>query len=234
LNITLSKRLLAIAQCVLPGARVADVGTDHGYIPAWLIQNEVCPFAIASDINEGPLSCARKTAQDAGVFAQLDFRLCAGLEAYEKDEMDCIIIAGMGGETTVKILKDARWTREKRLVLQPQSKHEALRAWLGENGYKVSDARLVDDMGRIYIIYVVEGEGESETLSSTNLLADKKLVERKDPLLEAFLNVHIKKLRKKFFGLEKSQVCDDEILSELKTQIYELEKIKKEAQAWQQ
>ena len=234
MNITLSKRLLAIAQCVPFGARVADVGTDHGYIPAWLIQNEVSSFAIASDINEGPLSCARKTAHESGVFERIDFRLCPGLDSYEKDEVDCIIIAGMGGEMTVKILEAAPWAKEKRLILQPQSKHEVLSAWLSENGYNVSAASLACDMGKIYIIYVVEGFKAAEKLSSTDLIIDKALVERKDPLLEAFLNFHIKKMRKKLAGLEKSSMCDDTSLNELRAQIDEFEKIKKEAQSWQQ
>ena len=105
-ELQLQPRLQCIASLVPQGARLADVGTDHGYLPVWLLQHGRIESAIASDINALPLDHARATAREYGVTERMDFRLCPGLAKIKAEECDAIAIAGMGGETIAQILAD--------------------------------------------------------------------------------------------------------------------------------
>ena len=206
---TLSNRLQAIAAFIPPGSRVADVGTDHGYLPLWLAENGVCDSIIASDIRPGPLKTAMRNAALAGLGDALIFRLCAGLEAYAPDEADTIVIAGMGGETIMSVLSAAPWARDKTLILQPQTKQPRLRVWLGENGYAVEDAALVYDTGRIYVIWKCTA-GEKRELAAYERYVDKTLVQKRDPLLPAYIDGIMKKLLHKRQGLSRAVSADEE------------------------
>jgi len=231
LRITLSKRLQCMADKIEKGSVVADVGTDHGYIPAWLIQNGICSHVIASDIKEGPLQTAIKTARNAEVEDAIDFRLCSGLDAYKENEFDTAIIAGMGGETVISILEACPWTKGKKLIIQPQSKLPELRFWMAENGFVINDAELVYDTGRIYLVWQVSGGERSR--SDDSIVIDHALLEKKDPLLGAYLDGIIKRELKILKGMEKgANVSDEELLAQ-KTAIDELKKIKEETDTWQ-
>ena len=120
----LQPRLQLLAELVPDGAKLADVGTDHGYLPVALLQQGKIQRAIATDIGEEPLQHARRTAEEYGLSESVDFRLCDGLNGMMPDEADTIVIAGMGGETIIEILKNAPWTRQKTLLLQPMTKPE--------------------------------------------------------------------------------------------------------------
>jgi len=233
MKITLSKRLKAIADYVPQGARVADVGTDHGCIPAYLVQNGVCPSAIASDIREGPLHRAVVTAVEAEVADKLDFRLCPGLEGYGEDDADCIIIAGMGGGTIINVLEAEPWAKEKRLILQPQTKHHLLRGYLAEKGFLLSEARLAMDSGRLYIIYVADGEAPPQELSYTDCCIDMLLIKRRDTLLGAFAEMLTEREKKRLRGLEASQNPDSDEIGRLHAAINTFKKIKEMAGKWQ-
>lgn len=230
MKVNLSRRLRCIADYVTPGSRVADVGTDHGYIPAWLIQNGVCTGVIASDIKPGPLQTAVNTAKSAEVSAQIDFRLCSGLDAYSADEVDEVIMAGMGGETLISILESKPWTREKRLIIQPQSKIPELRKWMQENGYAIIDAQLVYDAGRIYLVWLVTG---GAAVPAENVIADDILVQKRDPLLGAWLDDMIKRTLKRLKGLEKAVVDSSEELAACRAELAGLQKMKEEVLSWQ-
>lgn len=228
--ITLSKRLQCMADKVEKGSVVADVGTDHGYIPAWLIQNGICERVIASDIKPGPLQTAVKTARIAGVEDKIDFRLCSGLDAYRSDEFDTAIIAGMGGETVISILEACPWTKGKKLIIQPQSKLPELRRWMNENGFVITDAELVYDTGRIYLVWQVTG-GES-TDGNSSLVVDFQLIEKHDPLLGAYLDGIIKRELKILKGMEKGAAVNETQLKEKHAAIEELKKLKEETEKW--
>lgn len=228
MKVNLSKRLRCIADYIDSGSRVADVGTDHGYIPAWLIQNGICERVIASDIKAGPLQTAVNTAKSAGVEENIDFRLCSGLDAYSAGEVDQVIMAGMGGETLISILEAKPWTREKKLIMQPQSKIPELRSWLRENGYVILDAQLVYDAGRIYLVWLVTGGRETDSDGLTfNILLKKR-----DPLLGAYLEDMIKRTLKRLKGLEKATVESSAELFACRKELEELQKMKEEVSAW--
>ena len=129
-RLALQPRLQAIAGLVAAGTRLVDVGTDHGYLPVYLLQEGVIPAAIATDIGQAPLDHARRTAAAYGLSKRLSFRLCDGLAAVSPEEVDTVVIAGMGGETIAAILDAVPWAGEKDLLLQPMTRAELLRPWL--------------------------------------------------------------------------------------------------------
>ena len=145
-QLQLQPRLQLLATLVPEGSRLADVGTDHGYVPVYLLQRGLIKGAIASDIGAEPLQHAKNTAAEYGV-AGINFRLCPGLDTVAPEECDTILIAGMGGETIITILENAPWTKrgEHLLLLQPMTKVEMLRKWLADNGYTFTGERLVFD-----------------------------------------------------------------------------------------
>lgn len=232
MKINLSARMACIASYIRPGAAVADVGTDHGYIPAWLVQNGIASRVIASDIKAGPLQTAVATAKSAGVYDKIDFRLCSGLDAYAPDEVDDIIMAGMGGETLISIMSEKPWTRQKRLVLQPQSKLPELRKWMYENGFTILDAQLVYDAGRIYLVWLATGCDETEG-AFMPVIADDLLLQKRDPLLLPWLDEMIKRALKRQKGLQLAVSDVDAELSACREELAELQKLKQEVLSWQ-
>ena len=152
---TLSGRLQAVADFVPDGARVADVGADHAKLTAWLMANKHAS-CIATDINAAPLRRARENL--AGC-PDARFRLGYGLTCVEPDEVDAVVVAGMGAETVADILSRSPWSRGKLCVLQPASRAYLLRRFCYERGYRISAERVVFDAGRWYsVIMTVEGE----------------------------------------------------------------------------
>jgi len=203
-DIILSERLSAAAGFVPRGSRAADVGTDHGYIPVWLVQNGVCASVIASDIGELPLEHARRSAEEYGAEDKIDFRLCAGLDAIRPDEADTIIIAGMGGETIASILDAADWTRDglHLLILQPMTKIPYLRLWLSENGYCFENEKLVFENNDYFPIMTARG-GKTRELSPAEVYGGVML--DGDALFDRSLSKTIKKLSRAERGLAASK-----------------------------
>lgn len=132
LSMHLDTRLSLIASLVRKGSRVADIGTDHAYLPAFLVERGICPSAIASDVRRGPADRASQTVSGAGLSGRISVRLGNGLQPVLPGEADDIVIAGMGGETIASILDGAPWIKDARyrLILQPMTKPEILREYL--------------------------------------------------------------------------------------------------------
>lgn len=150
--IHLDKRLAMVASLVRRGSRVADIGTDHAYLPAYLVESGLCPNGIAADIRQGPLEAAHNTVTAAGLDDKIALRLGDGLSPVSPNEADDIVIAGMGGETIAEILSAAEWVKDERLqlVLQPMTRAEELRRWLLTNGFTVTAERLIRDGHHMY------------------------------------------------------------------------------------
>ena len=159
-RLELSPRLAAIAEQVPQGARLADVGTDHAYLPAWLLLAGRISGAVATDVREGPLQRGRETARLYKVEDRIVFRCCDGLAAVEPQEADTVVIAGMGGELMARIVERAPWTRGCTLLLQPMSAQEVLRQWLVTHGYCIQRETLVREGEKFYGILTATG-GES-------------------------------------------------------------------------
>lgn len=199
----LQPRLQLLSELIPQGSRLADVGTDHGYVPVYLLQRGLIQSAIASDIGAEPLQHARNTAEEYGVEG-IDFRLCPGLDAIAPEETDTILIAGMGGETIITILDSAPWTKrgDHLLLLQPMTKVEMLRKWLADNGYTFTGERLVFDKDHLYPVMLVRG-GEQQSLSVAEQYGGVML--EGDPLYGDYLDERIKKLTIAIDGLLRAK-----------------------------
>lgn len=202
-ELTLQPRLRMLADLVPPGAVVADVGTDHGYLPVWLLQHGKIPRAIASDINAKPLEHARRTAAECGMSNRMEFRLCAGLDGFCPGEADVIVIAGMGGETIAAILEAAPWTASGNtaLLLQPMTKAEYLRIWLTDKGYSFTGEHLAFDKDFLYPIFIVTG---GNTVKLTDEEAYAGVLLEGDPLYGMYLSQQMSRLRTRIDGLTRS------------------------------
>lgn len=200
-ELELTPRLRQAAQWVPQGVRLADIGTDHGHLPIWLMLQGRIPGAIAADLRPGPLSRARENARRYGVTG-IDFRLCDGLSAIRAEECDAVVIAGMGGENIAAILAAAPWTADGRhtLVLQPQSRPEVLRRFLMDHGYAITREALVEDRGHLYPV-LEAGAGEMQ-LSLGQLHCGVKLL--RDPLWDRYLIEKIIQLQNVVAGRSRS------------------------------
>ena len=226
-ELALQPRLQLLADMVPAGSRLADVGTDHGYLPVYLLQQGRISRAIASDIVDGPLQHARQTAAEYEVDG-IDFRLCPGLDAIAPHEADTVVIAGMGGETIQAILSAAPWTADGShlLLLQPMTKVEYLRKWLVDNGYAFTEERLVWDKDHLYPVFAVRG-GTQPPLTAAQqyggILLDG------DPLYGAYLDERIGKLQKAVEGLQKSSVVESTVKVKELTELCRILKEKRDA-----
>jgi len=157
--VKLSKRLIAIADLIGRDASVADIGTDHGYLPVYLAQTGTVKKIIASDISPSSLAAARRSAADADVTDAITFIVAPGLDGVAPGEVDTVIIAGVGGETISGILGDAPWTKSRKitLILQPQSKIDILFRFLYDNEYEIKQIIDVLDRGKFYTAILATG-----------------------------------------------------------------------------
>ncbi len=212
-ELRLQPRLACIASLIPRGACIADVGTDHGYIPVHLLQRGVISRAIASDIGREPLEHARRTAAEYKVDG-IDFRLCAGLDDITPEECDTVLLAGMGGETIRDILAAAPWTRDgaHTLLLQPQTKLEELRAWLCGSGYRVTRETFVRDKGKLYVVMTVRA-GEAFLPDELSLYAG--LAPERGTLYADYLAHQSARLRRRAEGIARSDAAEAEHLREL-------------------
>ncbi|MBR6564490.1 MAG: SAM-dependent methyltransferase [Clostridia bacterium] len=158
----LSLRLKTIATLVPNGARVCDVGTDHAYLPIFLKKSGIAKSVIATDLNEKPLQNAKAHIIDSGL-SDISLRLCDGLSAVGEHEADTVIIAGMGGEVIVGILKACEWAKNgnKTFILQPTTSAEVLREFLCKNGFEIESETPVFENGKLYSIIKVKFTGST-------------------------------------------------------------------------
>lgn len=192
----LTPRLQAIAEKVNIGSTIADIGTDHGYIPVFLIEHNIAKRVIAGDINRGPLESADRTIKHHGFTNEIETRLGSGLEVLSPGEVDTVIIAGMGGILIRDILLNSPGVTKSidRFILQPMTAQDEIRRWLIDNGFAITDEVLAVEDHRIYEIIVVE-KGKQVIEDDIYYEIGPKLVENQDPLLEVLIHKHIKKYK---------------------------------------
>ncbi len=182
----LSKRLKTVADLVSPGGKVADVGTDHGYVPIYLIKENICEFVYAMDVNEGPLEKAKANIIEEGLQDKIENLLSDGFDNFGDRNADSVIIAGMGGDLIVDILNRASKYDFNELVLSPHKRVDLVRKYICENGYKIVDERMVDDAGKYYpVIKAIKGDSD---YSEVELEYGPILLANKDETLKAFLD----------------------------------------------
>lgn len=187
--IPISKRLRCCADMVPHGARVADIGTDHGYLGIWLLRQGAAAFVTAADLREKPLQKARENAEKFQVSDRMDFVLSDGLQKIAPDAADTVVCAGMGGDCITAILAACPWLRDPRytLILQPQSGGQDLRRWLGENGFCMEREVPVSDGGFLYTVALVRYDGVIRMLSPGEQYVSKQLLESGSELVGTYL-----------------------------------------------
>jgi tRNA (adenine22-N1)-methyltransferase len=229
----LSKRLQALVDFVPQGAKVADIGTDHGYIPINLVENAKANFVVGVDVNKGPLQSAERAVREAGLGDKINLRLGDGLQVIKPGEVDTLIIAGMGGPTMIEIFEESPEVLAKttRLILQPMIASATLREWLVKQNWEIIDEELVFEEGRIYEIILcepltkLEGSNLVDKYSIGQLEIGPKLLERDHPLLSK----HAERVRNTYNNIikEVSKSNSEEAQVKLKELEYKLSEIKK-------
>ena len=162
----LDGRLALAASFIRPGSVICDVGTDHAYLPLWLLTHGVCSRAVACDINEGPLQSAMRNADKFGVRDKMSFYLSDGAKDIPRN-FDALVCAGMGGDTMIHILEDAPWLRSEQyyLVLQCQSKTPMLRKYLSDTGWCIVEETIIRDGKFLYTVMEVRWRPETPRLT---------------------------------------------------------------------
>lgn len=179
----LSKRLETVASFVPTGAIVADIGSDHAYLPCYLVHKKIAARAVAGEVVKGPYESAVKQVRTEGLTDKITVRMADGLAAVEEaDEITAVTIAGMGGPLIVSILEKHPQALKTvtRLILQPNIHAKAIREWAMANGWAIQDEVILEEDGKIYEILVLQ-RGEMK-LNEAQTLLGPKLMETKVPV----------------------------------------------------
>lgn len=203
MNPPISPRLLKCCDYISSGVRVADIGTDHGYLGIYLLQTQKASFIIASDINEMPLQSAKNNAIKYNVSGKMAFYLSDGVKNVPRD-FDVMVCAGMGADTMIGILDNAPWLKSEdyRLILQCQSKRPELREYLYKNGFQILNEKLVRDGRFIYTVMNVQYRGTSEYTPGDCYISDS-LKNNASALFPEFLQRVKKNLQLSVDGLRR-------------------------------
>lgn len=178
----LNSRLQKIAGMIREGDRVADIGTDHAYLPVFLIKEGKCPHVFACDVSDGPLKRAADNIKKSEV-SGVTLRKGDGLAAVEPDEVDTVVIAGMGGDLIARILEAAEWSKNARyeFIVQPMTSAEDLREYLCSAGFEVVAEEAVESQGRIYTVMKLRFTGEQRTCDPVFRYFGRLLESPKEP-----------------------------------------------------
>ena len=185
----LSQRLSSVASMVTAGNCLADVGTDHGYVPIYLYERKIIPHAIAMDVNKGPLERAALHIAESGMKEAIETRLSDGLTALKPGEADSVVVAGMGGPLIIRILSAHPEITEslKELILQPQSEISEVRIWLYEQGYEIVEEHMVFEDGKYYPMFKAVKNLEAKKLTDLEYKYGKLSVLGEPEVLRAYL-----------------------------------------------
>ena len=191
----LSPRLKKIADFVPDGGVMADVGTDHGHLPIYLVSLHKVTGAIAMDVRPGPLSRAQQAVAVYGLQDRIELRLADGLAALKPGEADTVVIAGMGGPLIRKIMEEGQhmWDSTGHWILSPQSEIGEMRHWLEKHGFSILKEDMVSDAGKYYVIMdAVRGSMHYD--QEYEYVYGRELIRENHPVLRDFLNQERTKL----------------------------------------
>lgn len=204
----MNKRLELISTLIPDGLGFADIGTDHGYLPVYMAQKGYSGNIFASDVKPQPLANAIASAQEADVAERISFSVCDGLDEGIKDEIDTIVIAGMGGDTICGILDRAEIFMDKKylLVLQPMTKAEVLRYWLAYNEYYFIEEKLVRDAGELYQVFTARFGGNGNTrLKDAELFTGQYTLAAENELFPEQLSALIRRFERAIDGMDSAR-----------------------------
>ncbi|WP_416037903.1 tRNA (adenine(22)-N(1))-methyltransferase [Lactococcus formosensis] len=196
-EIKLSKRLQAVADLVKPNSRLLDVGSDHAYLPTYLVQREKIDFAIAGEVVKGPYQIARNNVTEQNLQGKIEVRFADGLAAFEEnDNITSVVIAGMGGILISEILEAGKdkLSHVEQLILQPNNHEESLRSWLMDHDFVITSEKILLEAGKVYEIIVAE-HGTVE-LNETELEFGPYLLQEKSEVFRQKWNKELNTLNK--------------------------------------
>ncbi|MEG1487035.1 tRNA (adenine(22)-N(1))-methyltransferase TrmK [Lactococcus sp.] len=219
-EIKLSKRLKAVADYVDKGARLADIGSDHAYLPTYLVQKNEVEFAVAGEVVKGPFEIAKNHVAQANLKENIQVRLANGLAAIENvDKIDTIVIAGMGGILISEILEagKGKLSSVKRLILQANNHEDTLRQWLTEHQFVIKAEQILLEAGKFYEIIVAEPTtNENPVLSANDLLFGPFLSKEKSVIFQQKWQKELNTLNKIIDRLPDEQTEKrEEVLTEI-------------------
>ncbi|MFD1363033.1 tRNA (adenine(22)-N(1))-methyltransferase [Lentibacillus salinarum] len=197
-TINLSRRLTNVASFIPKGARFADIGSDHAYLPCYVCLHDEEAEGIAGEVNEGPFQSAQDTVNRYDLSNRVDVRLGDGLDVIENGEIDLVVVAGMGGSLIKTILDEgqARLSRVKRIVVQPNIDEPGLRYWLQWHGYTITDEGMVEENGHIYEIIAADKDSTGQELTERQLLFGPIILnQRPDPFYRKWRREYVKRRR---------------------------------------
>lgn len=224
IGMKLDNRLMAIADLVQKDKILADIGTDHAYLPVYLVEKGIIKKAIAADLRVGPLDNARDAVVSYGYESQIELRLSDGLDNFKENEVEEIAVAGMGGLLISEFINRTEWLKNENvhLILQPMTHVEELRKTLFDNGFVIDKEVVAKDGDKLYIIlsvYYYEGQ----TAYTDFDLIVGKLPYNNDSLSKEYLTKIYNKYLKKLQALKNAD-----------RECTELEKLVGELKQWQQ
>ena len=237
--IKLSDRLSIIANEIERGETVADIGTDHGFLPIYLWENKISPKVIMADISRGSLDKARTNCLEAHPDMVFDLRLGDGIKVLENGEVDAVCIAGMGGILMTEILgADLVKTKSlKKFVLQPRNNVGVLRHWLLANGFEITNEQLVREGKYICEILTVvpsetaEASFEDRGEDAIEYQFPETLADFKNPLTMEYLERHLKKENFILESMKSGQKTTEEEIKHQEERINYIERLVKEIES---
>lgn len=212
----LSSRLRTIADLIPVGARVADIGSDHGYLPTYLVQSGKCDYIIAGEINDGPYRSTLKQIQFQQLESFVQVRKGNGLEVLHQDEVDTVVIAGMGGSLIAQILQDGeeQLSGIQLLLLQPNNGEAHIREFALEHGWELVDEQLIEEDNRIYEILVLR-RGDARKPYRNQWIPHQMLlklgpilIEKKEPLFYKKWHRELKNIERVIGQLKRASTAD--------------------------
>ena len=220
----LDSRLMAIADLVRKDKIFADIGTDHAYLPVYLVEKGIINRAIAADLRVGPLENAKETVVSHNLSDKILLRLSDGLDNFKENEAQEIAVAGMGGLLISEFINRTKWlkNRDVHLILQPMTHTEELRKALFDNGFVIDNEVVAKDGDKLYIVLSAYYYGDATAYTDLDLIVGR-LPYNDDNLSKVYLNKIFDKYNKKLIALKNANKdCLD------------LEKLVEELSKWQQ
>ena len=219
----LDSRLMAIANLVRENKIFADIGTDHAYLPVYLVEKGIVKKAVAADLRVGPLENAKDAVVSYGFTEQIELRLSDGLDNFKENEVEEIAVAGMGGLLISQFIERTQWLKNEdiHLILQPMTHIEELRKTLFDNGFVIEEEVVAEDGDKLYIILSVYFYNGPTAYTALDLIVGK-LPYNNDNLSKKYLAKIYNKYNKKLIALKNAD-----------KEYTELEKIVGELKQWQ-
>lgn len=219
-KIKLDSRLEAVASLVRPGSVVADIGTDHGYLVCYLLQNGICDKGIAADLRKGPLENARQTVLSCSLEDKISLILSDGLTGIAENSCNEIVVAGMGGILISEIIEKAKWVYDKNIhiIAQPMTHVEYLRKFLCENGFSIDKEITATDSKHYYCIMSFYYDGVRKDYPESYMYLGE-LLKNKDGITKKYIKKTVFALEKKLQAQKNACVKDSDKLEKL---LYEI------------